>query len=158
VPDGVQLCDECRAARPAHTSDGIRENRPVGAAVSSYRDGVKLSGAERALEDEILKEYTKARWRKGLRPPALARHPFCNWANCAEVSVHVDHVIPARLVVAACRAELLFPFDPMGGFYIEQNLQGLCHAHHNEKTKADVGKDWSVEIDRLLQRFRKKAT
>ena len=156
---GEQLCPECQANRPpAPTPDGIRAHRPVGAAVSSFRDGVKLSGHERALEDEILKEYTSKRWRKGLRPLALTRQPFCNSPEgCAEVSVVVDHRIPARLVVAACRAERIFPFDAMAGFYIEANLQCLCHAHHNEKTRADKGKDWTPAIDQLLRRFRKKA-
>jgi 5-methylcytosine-specific restriction endonuclease McrA len=59
-------------------------------------------------------------------------------------------------MIAVCRAEKLFPFDPMGGFYILENLRGLCHSCHNSKTKVEDARDWTVEIDVLLSKFRKK--
>jgi 5-methylcytosine-specific restriction endonuclease McrA len=67
-----------------------------------------------------------------------------------------DHEIPARLVVAVCRAERLFPYDPMGGFYILENIRGRCHGCHNAKTKVEDGQDWSAALDALLMPFRKK--
>jgi len=157
IESTAQLCDECRANRPSRSADGIKENRPVGAAPSSYRDGVKLSGAERAAEDAVLKEYGSWRWKK-LRPLALQKFPFCDALNCCKPSRIVDHIIPARLVIAAAQAERLFPFNPMEAFYIMENLHGLCDEHHNQKHREDKGKDWTVEIEKLLQRFRKKAT
>jgi 5-methylcytosine-specific restriction endonuclease McrA len=163
VQAGVQLCDECRtertAARASAPSDGIKVHRPPAAAPSSFKDGIRMSGAERAQEDAIQREYTLPRWRKGLRPLALQRNPFC--ADCPAAASEVHHKIPVRVLIAACLAEKLFPFESLPGFYILENLIGLCkrcHTARTRKEKEEAGKDWTAEIDKLLARFRKKPT
>jgi hypothetical protein len=164
VPDGVQLCDACRgeraAARASAPSDGIKTHVPVGVAPSSFKDGIRMSGSERAEEDAVQAAYQSQRWRKGLRPLALQKTPFCeDPSGCAEVATEVHHRIPARVLIAACRAEKLFPFESLPGFFILENLECLCKRHHSARTreeKEEAGRDWSQEIDALLARFRKK--
>jgi 5-methylcytosine-specific restriction endonuclease McrA len=135
VPEDVRFCDECA---PEHKQD-----RP--------------SGARRAADDVVQAEYQKARWRKGIRPRVMQRYPFC--CECKRYpSAVADHHIPARLLIAICRAERIFPFDPMGGFYILENIVGLCHSCHNSKTKSEDARDWTAELDALLTKFRKKKT
>jgi len=134
VHDYVRFCAECALEH--------KQDRP--------------SGAQRAANDVIQAEYQKARWRKGIRPRVLQRYPFCHECK-RHPSAVADHNIPARLVIAVCRAEKLFPFDPMGGFYILENCVGLCHSCHNSKTKIEDSQDWTAQLDALLVKFRKKA-
>ena len=70
-------------------------------------------------------------------------------------SAVADHEIPARLIVAVCRAEHLFPCDPWGGFYIVANLRGRCHACHNKKTRIEDGLDWTAQLDAVLAPYRR---
>jgi 5-methylcytosine-specific restriction endonuclease McrA len=151
VPDSIRFCEECTPI-PAE-ADGMREHQPANRAAPSTSGGLKLSGNQRALVDEFQAEYQKPRWRKGVRPRALQLYPLC--VDCNEkLSEVVDHNIPARIIVAICRAERLF-LDPMGGFYIMANLRGRCHKCHNAKTKIEEGQDWSAELELVLGKFRK---
>jgi 5-methylcytosine-specific restriction endonuclease McrA len=152
VPDTVTFCHEC-TPKPV-PSDGIRENVPAGKAAPSSRDGRKLTGQERGYTDEIAAAYSAdPTWRKVTRPQTLQRFPFC--AICKrEVSRVADHIIPARIVVAACRAERMFPMEKLPGFNIRENTQGLCHGCHNEKTASEAGKDYAAELETLLAKFR----
>jgi 5-methylcytosine-specific restriction endonuclease McrA len=151
VQDSVTFCDECKPVKA--DSDGIRENVPAGKAGPSYRNGVKLSGDQRAIADEFQHGYTDPTWRKVTRPWALQRFPFCAVCSGA-VSAVVDHIIPVRIVVAACRAERMFPLEKLPGFNIRENLQGLCHSCHNEKTASEAGKDYAAELETLLAKYR----
>lgn len=47
---------------------------------------------------------------------------LCARAGCEQRWTEVDHVVPLEL----------------GGAEADENLEGLCEAHHKEKTKADV--------------------
>jgi 5-methylcytosine-specific restriction endonuclease McrA len=132
VPDKVRFCGEC-----------VTERLPK-------------QGNIRAREDEIQREYVTHRWNKGIRPRVLKQHPFC--AVCDKrVSQVADHIIPAHLIVQVCRDLQLFPFDPMGGFYIMANLQGLCHSCHNAKTRVEDGQDWSAHLAKVLAPYIKHA-
>lgn len=70
----------------------------------------------------------------------LSRHPLC--AHCSEegkvtVATEVDHIIPLH----------------QGGLDEWENLQGLCHEHHADKTAKEMrahrgyGPRMSTEID-----------
>jgi len=135
VPDDVRFCDEC-AVEHAHD---------------------KLSGFERGQTDAILREYSKPRWNKGIRPRVLQRFPLC--AKCGiEPSTIADHNIPARIIVAECRRLKLFRFESLPGFYIMENLRGLCHGCHNAKTKIEDSLNWSDELERVLAKYLKQKT
>ena len=69
---------------------------------------------------EQAKVWTSARW-KVLRREQLAREPMCKM--CGRLATSVDHIIPHR-------------GDPDFA-YNADNLQSLCHACHNAKTRAD---------------------
>lgn len=138
VPDDVRFCGECASEQPT---------TPYSA------KGLKLSGNQRANTDPLQREYQSQRWRKGIRPRVLQRYPFC--VDCSrEPSTVVDHVIPAHLVVAICKAEKLM-IDPVGGFYMIENLRGRCHSCHNAKTKIEGTLDWSHALNTLLAPWRK---
>jgi hypothetical protein len=72
VPDDVTFCDECKPGgggiktHHAFGDDGIRENVPAGQAGPSYRNGLKLSGNDRAKDDPIQREYTCRRGQRTL--------------------------------------------------------------------------------------------
>jgi hypothetical protein len=132
VPDAVRLCEECRADKSvAHTP----------------------TGWERAATDPMLLEYKGRRWLRGIRPRALHLYPFCVDCKLA-LSAVADHEIPARLLVAVCRAEGLFPAQRYPGFYIVENIKGRCHSCHNRKTRIEDTQDWTAAIDVLLAPFR----
>jgi hypothetical protein len=94
-------------------------------------------------------EYGTAHWQR-LRQQALARQPFCECGNAAVVG---DHDIPVKLLVRVCRALKLFPFQKWPGFYIIENIKGLCHGCHNVKTKTEDSKDWTEQLVKVLSRF-----
>src|ERR1700733_14621957 len=84
VPDDVTFCDECKpnagsikTHRALGNGDGIRENVPAGKAGPSYRNGLRLSGNERAKDDPIQREYMCAPWTTYTRRTALQKNPFC---------------------------------------------------------------------------------
>ena len=134
VPDNTRFCDECAKDKAQNT---------------------KPTGAERAQDDAILREYTTPRCNKGLRPRALQRYPVC--VDCKRALSQVaDHEIPARLVVAECRKLGLFPMQRFPGFYIMENLRGRCHSCHNAKSKVEDGQDWTEELDRLLAPYKQR--
>jgi 5-methylcytosine-specific restriction enzyme A len=81
----------------------------------------RLREADRPNAD-VRAWYRTPRWR-ALRAAVLRDQPFC--PECAKLARRVatndvDHVEPHR-------------GDP-GLFWSRSNLQGLCHAHHSEKT------------------------
>jgi 5-methylcytosine-specific restriction endonuclease McrA len=118
IPDNARRCDECTAERnKTATSDGIREHT--------------LTDRERYA---FL--YKSERWKRGVSPRMLKKFPFC--ARCqVELSVLVDHVVPAGVAIIQAQESGRWPFDKWHGFYIETNLQGLCHSCHWRKTDED---------------------
>jgi 5-methylcytosine-specific restriction endonuclease McrA len=151
VPDGVRFCEECTPI-PVE-GDGMREHQPANRAAPSTSGGLKLSGNQRAYVDEIQREYQSKTWREGTRRWALRQFPFCE--ECKdELSAVIDHRIPVRLVIAACRKKKMFPLQKLPGFHIRENLRGMCHSCHNKKTATEEAKDWTDELDALLQKYR----
>ena len=62
--------------------------------------------------------YDSAKWRK-LRSIYIRRHPMCEHPGCNKAGNVVDHIIPIR----------------QGGNPLDwDNLQTLCHSHHNRKS------------------------
>jgi 5-methylcytosine-specific restriction endonuclease McrA len=132
VPDDVRFCWECS---------------------SDKQTPQKRSGWQRGEDDPLLKQYSTPRWNKQIRPRVLLKYPTC--IDCKRNASQVaDHNIPARRIVAVCRAERLFPFDSYGGFYIMANLVGRCHGCHNKKTKTEDARDWTDELDKVLAPYR----
>lgn len=74
-----------------------------------------------------------AKWQRR-RLALLAERPWCESEGCEERAVHVDHVVPRRVLVAQGVA------DP-DAF---EHLQGLCRPHHGQKTAQDreTGPHW----------------
>ena len=131
VPDDVRLCAECRGDRHVHKPPTSMERN-----------------------DPYQLQYISGRWKR-LRHTVIQAYPVC--AECKrEPSRVADHNIPAKTIVAICRAEGLFPFDPWGGFYIRANLRGYCHGCHNVKTKTEDGRDWTEELDKILAPYRQR--
>jgi len=60
------------------------------------------------------------KWQQ-TRARFLKRYPWCMWPGCTKPATDVDHILP--------RAQ--------GGADDWDNLQALCHAHHNAKTARD---------------------
>lgn len=63
--------------------------------------------------------YNSRDWRK-LRAYVLAGEPLCR--ECGDVATVVDHVKPIRLG---------------GSRWSHENLQPLCKAHHDEKSRSE---------------------
>jgi 5-methylcytosine-specific restriction endonuclease McrA len=62
------------------------------------------------------------------------RSPLCEGCNAVVAGQHVDHIVP---------------LDQGGAAYDPANLQVLCIACHNAKTKAEqAGKQWIKPKDR----------
>jgi hypothetical protein len=131
VPDNVRFCAECK---PNSTPERTR--------------------VERARTDPIMLEYGTKQWQT-LRRLGLQKHPFCKGWNreCNELSRVADHNIPARLVAKVSRALGLFPYQKWPGFYILDNLSGMCHSCHTKKTRVEDAQDWSEQLVALLLRF-----
>src|SRR5438874_8456418 len=118
VPDDVRFCDECKPdSKPERTR------------------------VERAATEPIMLEYGTKRWQE-CRKIALQRHPFCSGKDCNALSKVADHNIPALVITRVCRALGLFPYQKWPGFYIVNNLVGLCHSCHNKKTRTEDAEDW----------------
>jgi 5-methylcytosine-specific restriction endonuclease McrA len=131
VPDNVRFCVECKAdSKPEQTR------------------------VDRARTDPIMLEYGTKRWHT-VRRLGLQKQPFCKgWScECNEVAKVGDHHIPARLVVKVSRALGLFPYEKWPGFYILDNVAGLCHSCHTKKTKVEDAQDWTEQLVALLSRF-----
>lgn len=116
VPDKVRYCPECRAER--HSSQ-----RDDGIASHSYTDRERLA-----------RLYGCSNWTKVARLQLL-RFPFCERCQrrLAEIA---DHVIPAGIFIALCRAQNRFMF-PERAFFWMDNLQSLCRECHALKTIED---------------------
>lgn len=70
-----------------------------------------------------------------MRAAYLAQHPLCVMCEAqgkASPAHHVDHIIP---------------ISEGGDWYDYENLQGLCAAHHSQKTAADEGKTVRMGCD-----------
>ena len=128
VPDDVRFCDECKP-----------EHKP-------------LSRVERGETDPIMLEYGTKRWQT-LRMMALRRHILC---PCGTTAVIADHNIPARTITQVCRALGLFPGQKYPGFYILENVVGLCRSCHKKKTNTEDADDWSRQLCEVLKRFMPK--
>ena len=75
-------------------------------------------------KQDFSKFYGSARWKK-LRKYHINRNPWC--VVCLQLGLytpveHVDHVTPVQ---------------QGGEAFALENLQSLCHIHHNQKTAED---------------------
>lgn len=120
VPDDVRFCDECK--RPASGVDGIREH------TSGYN--AELDAAKKSV-----------RWQR-LRALIVREQPICQ--RCRKrITQIVDHIVPAEIAVMQAKLSGKY-LDPLAGYFIRSNLQGLCRVCHRAKTdedKAQVG-EW----------------
>lgn len=92
-----------------------------------------LGAIDREERGSAAKRGYNARHRKW-RLMVLARNPLC--VRClaedkTSAATVADHVVP------------LDPKNPTGGDWSLDNGQGLCHAHHNQKTGAEKKAPWS---------------
>ncbi len=74
--------------------------------------------------NELRPLYKCKKWFQ-TRAHVLARDPICMWppGDCMALSTDCDHVEDAVLWVAQG-----------GDFYDMDNLRGLCHSHHSQRT------------------------
>ncbi len=85
--------------------------------------------------------YRGTRWRHGLQPVVIRKHPVCTRCHKA-LSEIADHVIPAGEAIRQAQESGKYPLNKFAGFYILSNLTGLCRPCHGLKTdedKAHVG-------------------
>lgn len=108
VPDGVRLCAECSGPTKSHT----------------YADRERCAHL-----------YRTSRW-KTKSASVLRRDPICKLCDVA-ISEVADHRVPASEAVRQVQESGRWPLDPVAGFFLAANLQGLCRACHKRKTDAD---------------------
>lgn len=65
--------------------------------------------------------YAKRRWLR-LRKHVLFQEPLCQHPDCEAIATECDHVVPLRA-----------GGDP----WARDNIQALCHEHHNAKTQME---------------------
>lgn len=88
-------------------------------------DGATKRWAEHhAKAPESAAIWQSARWKRISRE-YLARHPVCEWPGCGERARSVDHIVPHKGDEALA--------------YDTGNLQALCKAHHDAKSRRDRG-------------------
>jgi 5-methylcytosine-specific restriction endonuclease McrA len=111
----VRFCEECEAERAPQPTEDRTHSTSYDAKLDELRKGAK--------------------WQR-VRNIAIKRCPLCARCKLA-VSEIVDHVVPAREVIAQAQASGLFPYDKYAGYYLMTNLQGLCRPCHWIKTNED---------------------
>lgn len=75
------------------------------------------------LSREPVEGTPRASMTAARRARILARQgPICARSNCAEPWSEIDHIVPLAL----------------GGAEADHNAEGLCAAHHAEKTARDI--------------------
>ncbi len=86
---------------------------PPGSRCASHRRGPE--------GHPFTKFYRSKAWRD--RSTRYRReHPICEWPGCGRPSAETDHIL-----------SLTDGGEPLA----DENLQALCHRHHDEKTWAD---------------------
>jgi 5-methylcytosine-specific restriction endonuclease McrA len=94
--------------------------------------------------NELRPLYKCKRWRI-TRLQVLARDPICKWVEnntqCTRLATDVDHVVDAVEWVAQGH-----------DFYDQDNLRGLCHGHHSQRTARDQG--FAVRAMRFVRSLR----
>ncbi len=111
-----RMCRKCFAAAEPGTT-----------LCAAHRNSVAIADSRRKAADPLLKLYHCKRWFV-TRRMVLARDPRCAWeengARCWELGTEADHIVEAAQWVA------------MGNdFYDQDNLRGLCKAHHNARKR-----------------------
>jgi 5-methylcytosine-specific restriction endonuclease McrA len=132
VQDSVRFCDECKPVTVT-TDDGLRSHQRTD-----------------AYDDQLNAIKKTARWQK-LRGLVVRAQPICRRCDLSITEI-VDHIVPAQVAVQQARAAR-YSLDPMAGYFIRSNLQGLCRRCHGLKTvedKAHQG-EWPdvIEKERL---------
>lgn len=123
VPEDVRFCYECKPH--AHVADGIREHSM---GYTQVLDAIKKS----------------TRWQK-LRALVARSQPMCQ--RCGKhLTQIVDHIIPAEIAVMQAKLSGKYT-DPMAGYFLRSNLQGLCHAAKTLEDKTHSG-EWPDVVDR----------
>ena len=119
---------------------GMRPNRACKRCYNTAEQGSNTCALHKVepirQRNELRPLYKCKRWYQ-TRAHVLARDPVCTWGNyrltdthpgCMALSTDCDHVIDAALWVARGN-----------DFYDQDNLRGLCHAHHSRRTARDQG-------------------
>ena len=93
---------------------------------------------------ERCKWYGLEAWHKGLRPAVLAAEPLCR--VCLELEKQGK--IAGRDVRPSTEVDHIEPHKGDGKkFFDRDNLQGLCHRHHSEKTAREDGGFGRAAVD-----------
>jgi len=132
VADTVRFCAECEADQHTSTSSE-REHK----AVNPLRAGTTAFPAL----------YNGSRW-KSIRKTIMSRDTVC--AICkANLSRDVDHIVPAVIAIEQAKASKRWPLDPVAGFFLVCNLQGLCRSCHEKKGNEDAAHqgEWPSVLD-----------
>lgn len=128
VPDNVRWCDECKPA-------------------SAVCDDIRTHTVSDKARYQFL--YEGNRFQDYCRPQTFRKYPFC--AICQRApSVICDHIVPAGEAIRQVQLSGRFPLKRYAGFYLLNNLQGLCRSCHGIKTnedKAHVG-PWPSVLDK----------
>ena len=116
---------------------GMRAKRSCTRCYATAEAGSNLCAKHKAAPDNrrrspLRKLYWTKLWRVVIRGEVLLRDPICahteNGARCPRLATDIDHIIDAEVWVAAGR-----------DFYDMDNLRGLCHSHHSQRTARDQG-------------------
>jgi 5-methylcytosine-specific restriction endonuclease McrA len=141
IPEDARYCDACRSERALKSQDGIRSN------VAVRYDG--------AYDEKLDRLRKGTRWQK-TRARVAKRDPMCKRCD-VRITRIVDHKIPAAVAIQQAQESGRWLYDPNAGYYIGENLQGLCFDCHAIKTaedKAHIGA-WPSVLELYDQRKKK---
>lgn len=125
-------CDACKAERSTSADDGIQQH--VAVSIGQY--------------DAALDKLRKGtRWQK-VRLIVVYRDPICKRCDTRLTEI-VDHVVPAAVAIVQAKESKRWPYDPVAGYYLTSNLQGLCRQCHAVKTAEDKQHtgDWPSVVE-----------
>jgi len=100
---------------------------PGSAYCGKHKDIQRTEEKTRHDVDPLRPLYKRHAWLTA-RKYVLARDPFCTWpGGCNQPSTDIHHVVPAALWIQQHGGDTT-------SFYMQDNLQALCHAHHSPVT------------------------
>jgi 5-methylcytosine-specific restriction endonuclease McrA len=109
------MCSKCHGTAVAGTRFCLNHQNAVAAADRQRKDA-----------DGLRKLYNCKLWRVIVRGSVLSRDAQCaqedSGMRCPRLATEVDHIVEAVTWVAQGH-----------DFYDEDNLRGLCKAHHNRR-------------------------
>jgi hypothetical protein len=117
--------------RPARMCSKCHQTAVAGGRFCAMHNSLPDSG--HGARGPLEKLYNCVGWRKWTRNAVLFRDPICafivNGTRCARLATDVHHKVDAEIFLAQG-----------GDFYDQDNLEGLCHAHHTGIRRGQRGK------------------